>query len=337
MRCLALAQGWQDTGGRAVFAVAQDVPALRARLRAEGAEVAPIAAPPGGSQDAAETARLAQEAGAGWVVADGYHFGQGFQRAIKGANLRLLAIDDNAEAEHYYADIVLNQNLHAQEGLYACRESYTQLLLGPSYALLRREFRKGNGWSRNVPPVARRILVTMGGSDPKNVTLTVLRAVQGLRVDGLEAVVVVGGANPHDEALREAVRASSVPVRVERDAADMAALMAWADVAVAGAGSTCWELAFMGPPSILLVVADNQARNAAALEEVGAFVVLRAPQQEAGSIAEALEGLLASPGRRQEMAARAGRLVDGLGRQRVVSALSGEGTPASRHASRAAG
>ena len=35
MRCLALAQAWQDTGGRAVFAMAQATPAVEERLQQE--------------------------------------------------------------------------------------------------------------------------------------------------------------------------------------------------------------------------------------------------------------------------------------------------------------
>jgi spore coat polysaccharide biosynthesis predicted glycosyltransferase SpsG len=33
---------------------------------------------------------------------------------------------------------------------------------------------------------------------------------------------------------------------------------AWADVAVSAGGSTCWELAFMGAPGLIITVAENQ-------------------------------------------------------------------------------
>ena len=37
----------------------------------------------------------------------------------------LLVEDDNGHAEHYWADVVLNQNIHASERLYARREATT--------------------------------------------------------------------------------------------------------------------------------------------------------------------------------------------------------------------
>ena len=59
MRGLALAQAWQDTGGRAVFAMAESVPAIDARVAAEGIETISIKESPGSLADAGCTATLA--------------------------------------------------------------------------------------------------------------------------------------------------------------------------------------------------------------------------------------------------------------------------------------
>ena len=146
MRCLALAQAWEDSGRRAAFAMGMDAPALEDRLRSDGMEVVHLSAEPGSLEDAEMTADIAQKMGAGWAVVDGYHFGSDYQRIIKESGLRLLFIDDNGHADHYYADIVLNQNLHANEELYRKREPYTKLLFGTEYVLLRREVWPWRGW-----------------------------------------------------------------------------------------------------------------------------------------------------------------------------------------------
>jgi len=52
----------------------------------------------------------------------------------------------------------------------------------------------------------------------------------------------------------------------------MPALMAWADLAIAGAGVTSYELCYMGLPSMLLIVAENQRRTAERLSELGMAV-----------------------------------------------------------------
>jgi UDP-2,4-diacetamido-2,4,6-trideoxy-beta-L-altropyranose hydrolase len=322
MRCLALAQAWQDTGGRVVFLMATESPPLEARLRSEGMEVVHLPVQPGSTDDAIQTANHARQVGANWVVVDGYHFGAGYQRVIKDHGLHLLFIDDIGHAEHYYADRVLNQNIHAHEGLYKSKEPYTRLLLGTRYVLLRREFLKWRGWKREIPEVARKVLVTMGGSDPDNVTLKVIQALQQVDMDGLEAIVVVGGSNPNHEELQAAVQDSRFPIRLESNVTDMPELMAWADVAVSAGGSTCWEIAFMGLPSLVLVLSENQQGIATGLDEAG--VVLNVGWYTKASIAQVtktLVVLLEDRGLRRRMGLQGRELVDGLGSERAVKFL----------------
>lgn len=321
MRCLALAQGWQRGGGQAIFVQAHSTPALENRLRLEGIEMMRVKVVPGSEEDAAQTAQQARACEAAWVVADGYRFGDRWQRQIKAAGLRLLLLDDHAHAEYYSADMVLNQNLNADASLYAAREPYTQLLLGTRYAQIRREFLAWADAPREFPPVARSVLVTLGGSDPKNVTSKVLEAL--IRLPDLNGTVVVGGSNPHYDQLAASASRHGPRIRLERDSSRMAELMAQADFAVAAAGSTTWEMAFMGLPGLLIVVADNQRQPAKDLAEAGLFANLGEPESlMVEQLADHLSRLARDPGLRRTMSRKARVLVDGLGPERVSQALS---------------
>jgi len=322
MRCLALAQGWQDAGGHPIFAMATEVPNLEGRLKSEGGEVVHLAVKPGSAEDATATASLAQEAGATWIAADGYRFDTRYQRMVKGRGARLLMMDDYGHADRYHADVILNQSANGNEDFYEKIESYTSLLLGPRYALLRREFLKWQGWSRKTPEVGRKLLVTLGGSDPDNVTRKVLNAIQTSDIRNLEVKVVIGPSNPHEASLAEAVHCSLFTVH--RSVENIPELMAWADLAISAAGSTCWELAFMRLPALLLVVADNQNCVADRLEVAGAAINLG--RQSAVSpleISRALLRLLRDRGEREAMARSGRNLVDGEGAARVVKCLQG--------------
>ena len=202
MRCLALAQAWQCKGGKVVFAMVDSTPSIERRLSGEGMEFVRLDSSPGSLADATQTINQALICQAPWIVADGYYFGATWQKEIKDAGSRLLIIDDFAHAEHYYADLVLNQNLHADANLYAPREHYTRLLLGTRYVQLRREFLDWRNWQREIPAVARHILITLGGSDPDNVTGKVIHALDFMQ--DVEAVVVVGGSNPNLDSLQSA-------------------------------------------------------------------------------------------------------------------------------------
>jgi UDP-2,4-diacetamido-2,4,6-trideoxy-beta-L-altropyranose hydrolase len=320
MRCLALAQGWGRVGGQAIFAQAETTPALEERLKGEGLDLVRLSVSPGTEEDANQTASYAQSGDFSAIVADGYVFGSAWQRRIKDAGCRLLLLDDFAHAEHYSADWVLNQNLNASADLYARREPYTQMLLGTHYALLRRDFLPWANWERQFPPLARRVLVTLGGSDPDNVAAKVIEGLASLR--DWEAVVVVGGSNPHAARLRAACASSLGGLRLIVDARNMPQLMAEADVAVAAAGTTSWELAFMGLPAVTLVLADNQRSNAEHLHRGGLSRSLGLHSQvSVTDIARQLDALRTDAPAREEMSRRGRAAVDGNGANRVAAIL----------------
>jgi UDP-2,4-diacetamido-2,4,6-trideoxy-beta-L-altropyranose hydrolase len=318
MRCVALAQGWQHAGGKVVFALAESTPSILERLRSEGFASESIAALAGSQRDARRTAALALANAVRWVVADGYRFGHNYQHAIIDSGLHLLCIDDNGEAGEYCADLVLNQNLHAREPLYSNRDARTRLLLGPAFILLRREFEAWRQWEREIGFAANRILIAMGGSDPRNLNSVVLRALQSIPDDELQVRIATGGSNPRVDELRRAAETCRGKVQLDVDA-NMPELMAWADLAIAGAGATCWEMCLLSLPALVIDVAGNQAGIAASLEKASVAVHLGNWREvTAEIIAAEIEKLRRSRERRQLMSQSARSLVDGCGAQRVL-------------------
>ncbi len=321
MRCLALAQAWQESGGVVHFVCADIVPALETRLQKDGIRPICLDVVAGTENDMTRTVALARETKADWVVLDGYHFGSAYQKAIKQAELRLLCIDDYRHAGHYFADLVLNQNIFAEEALYESREPYTGLLLGTQFVLLRQEFWSWRGWKRTIPDVVKKVLVTIGGSDTDNVTQRVVNTLMCLDNTSFEVQIVVGPGNQNLPALRNALSTAPRSMRLLTDVADMPELMAWADVAISAGGSTCWELAFMGLPSVVFAIASNQDRIAAGLGRIGAAININYPEQWDTALIAAMKELDTDGVRRQKISNQACKLVDGYGASRVISAM----------------
>ncbi|MBE8998098.1 MULTISPECIES: UDP-2,4-diacetamido-2,4,6-trideoxy-beta-L-altropyranose hydrolase [unclassified Nostoc] len=322
MRCFALAQSWQKNQGQVVFYINDQASVLASRLISQSIQVVYLNSLPGSNEDAHKVSNLAQQFNCQWIVIDGYHFNAEYQRIIKYYGLNLLFIDDYGQAKHYYADIVLNQNISAHESLYINREPYTQLLLGTCYTLLRQEFWQWQGWQRINPTIASKLLITMGGADSDNVTFKVIEGLQLLSVKELEVVVVVGGNNPHYEQLKLASQALQFPIQIERNVTNMPELMAWADLAVTAGGSTCWELAFMGLPSLILILAENQRAIAQKLNEMGVSIHLGWHEDvSAAEIASAVAHLLRAVHTRVKMTRCGQELVDGEGSKRVLKHL----------------
>lgn len=339
MRCLALAQAWQDAGGRCCFVIAEAPSALLERLRLEGMEVEQIDVLAGSEDDGAQLCKLASKWSAAWAVVDGYHFDAQYQLQIKNAGFKLLFLDDHGHAGHYYADLVLNQNFHAKKETYNNCEPYTELLLGSKHVLLRREFRASKNWQRYIPATARKLLVTMGGSDPDNFTLAVLGALSKKRFCDLEVIIVSGTGNPHQHSLDAA--AANVPdmFRIVKNAGNMAALMQSADLAIAIAGGTVWELFCLGCPSLVYGRDDLQAQMNRALHAEGRLIDMgHSDSSGLYQLVSVLEMLIPSAGKRAQISNLCREYTDGRGVMRLLAKmqLSSGGPIVVENASRSA-
>jgi UDP-2,4-diacetamido-2,4,6-trideoxy-beta-L-altropyranose hydrolase len=320
MRLLALGQAWLDGGGR-VRVLAGDAPGpLLDRLRTEGFAVDP--ASDVDRPDPRLREILAADPDARAVI-DSPRIGVPDLAALAGVADRVLVMDDMAALPHYPVAWVVNQNAHADRAAYPA-ESGPRYLLGLPYVLLRREFRRT--WrARTIAARARHLLVAFGGADPGGMTYRAVHALDrlpaALRRD-LEVRVVVGVANPAGGALEQAVAASSIAIALERDVRDMAGQMAWADLALSSGGTTVWELARSGCPTLVVETAPSEVLLAKGLARVGLFDRLGpAAALDDGVIATAIARRIDDARWRSEMAILGPSLVDGQGGARVIDAL----------------
>jgi UDP-2,4-diacetamido-2,4,6-trideoxy-beta-L-altropyranose hydrolase len=324
MRGLALAQAWIDEGGCVRFICAELPQKLEDRLRCESCEVRIIQATPGSLEDAAQTlAAIKTGNQPPWLVIDGYCFERNYQQMIREAGFRVLLIDDYNHLTEYECDILLNQNIAAEE--YGYRVSAgARVLAGTKYALLRKEF--GNALSSNrkrkddeLPQVGVNVLVTMGGSDPHRMTEKVLQGFQGLNTYNLHIKAVYGAASCANEALLSMLKDAQHDCEILCNVEDMPALMQWADIAVSAAGSTCWELMAMGVPMIVFILANNQEKIAETLHERGVAVSLGWHDDwSLNGFSEAVETLCHDQKKRIQMRQTGMKLSDGQGVSRVI-------------------
>ncbi len=322
MRCLALAEEWMRHGGRAVFAMVEPETAIVERLRAAGAGVEIVRTAAGSSDDAAETAALAHRLGARWTAVDGPAFGAEWDAAWPG-DAALLRIDDNGLARAFRADLLLNQNLGGTAADYPQTPAGCRHLLGPRFALLRPEFL---AVADSEVVRGSRMVVTLGGSDPACATERVFAALLEPAAATLEADFIIGAGNPRRATLRAAIDAHAPRLQALVAPADLPRRFATAPLAVTAGGTTIYELALLHTPMLLLCTADNQRRTCANFAAAGAAQYLGWHADVApAEVARMLVAMLADAPRLAALTASAGCLVDGLGANRVVEAMSGGG------------
>jgi UDP-2,4-diacetamido-2,4,6-trideoxy-beta-L-altropyranose hydrolase len=319
MRCLALAQAWQDTNGRAIFVMATEDRGIQQRLAAERMEVFQVSEVAGSKQDAERTRNIALSLEAEWLVLDGYHFSPHYRSQLL-SPCRLVVVDDHAEFPPYDCDLLLNANIYAAPAMYAELPEHTRTLLGTKYALLRREFLTAP-LKHRIPDTVFKILVTFGGSDPHNVSLLVLNALAQLSIN-FDVVVVAGSSNPHLDALRTKASELRFPVRVLSNVSNMPELMDWADLGISAGGGTCFEFAIRKVPMLLITMASNHERTVETFRESGAAV---SPgwfhSLDVDHLSRCLQKVADDASLRVGMVEQAAKLVDGAGAERIVKMM----------------
>ena len=103
-------------------------------------------------------------------------------------------------------------------------------------------------------------------------------------------------------------------VEVAASPVSLAKLLVQSDLAVLAAGQTMLEAAAAGTPTVAVVLAENQRRQAATLAERGAVVLA-----DRFAVADEVSALADDPDRRRRLSAQAQVAVDGQGARRVAA------------------
>jgi UDP-2,4-diacetamido-2,4,6-trideoxy-beta-L-altropyranose hydrolase len=122
------------------------------------------------------------------VVLDGYHFTTDYQKEIKSKNAKLVCIDELNDKE-FYSDIIINYVPGFNPKDYRAAK-YTQFAFGLGFTLLRPSFLEQLNKHRIIKNIEN-VLISFGGSDPKNLTLKVLEAV--LELNKFNKIIAITG------------------------------------------------------------------------------------------------------------------------------------------------
>lgn len=326
MRCMALAQTWLSYNGRIAFISHCESESIRNQIIAEGIKLIPIYKPAYDQNEINNIINISNKSvpkskKETWFVLDGYSFDQDYQKAIMNAGYKLIVIDDMNHNSFYHTNILLNQNLHA-DGLGYKTGNDTVKLLGPKYALLRKEFCQWRNWKTHNPPIASKILITLGGSDNKNLTGTVLNALKKVKINNIQVSVVIGPTNKNISKIKKELIAAKYKHELIKSPSDISMLMSWADIAISAGGSTSWEMAFMGLPSVAIVLSEDQKEIVDELDNKKASLNLGWYEDlNQNKIVSAIEEIMLNQKARNVQTKVKKKLVDGLGSQRVIKTM----------------
>lgn len=315
MRCLALALELRTRGWVCWFASRSLPDNLIGLLDRHGFPVAVLPADSDG-----EVGRLDQETGGhfDWLVLDHYELGGKWFDEAAAPGSRRLAIDDLGN-RYLGAHLLVDSNWGVAPEKYSGKLlSDAKLLLGTRFVPIRPEFARARSLGGRRFGEVKRVLVSLGGGDPKRVTAKVVKAVR-TALPQCEVDVVLGPVATQADEWQGEDR-----VHLHRAVKDMTPLLMGSDLAIGGGGGSAWERCLLGLPSILISLSMDQTAVAAAIDERGAACFAGCwetlPEER---LIQLVIGLAQDVERREQMGRIGQALVDGQGASRIAHQLDG--------------
>ena len=209
-----------------------------------------------------------------WIIVDHYSLDYRWEEKVRPYTKKIMVIDDLANRKHN-CDLLLDQNyIYDQTRYDQLLLTDTIKLLGPKYALLRKDFIKNRKNHNQNNFIIKNVFVFFGGTDFDNLTIMSLKALSQPKLKHLSVDVVIGSANPHKLKLKTEIdKHPNMELYIQID--NMAELMFEADLAIGAGGSTSWERCCLGLPTLLYITAENQRMVAENLEKKSAVVMVK--------------------------------------------------------------
>lgn len=312
-RCLALSSQLQKSGLGILFIIKRNE-VVKEKIEQEGFEVIELKDNLNLEEDLGHTIEVIRNNKVDILITDSYGFDEKYLIETKKSVGLLVSIDDLAVIA-FPSDIVINQNIYANELNYHSSIDKTKFLLGPKYALLREEF--ANLGKRKISPKIKNVLVTLGGSDRFNLTPKILNVLDTIEED-FNITAVIGHFFNNVPEIQNTVKKMSKKAELIYNSSQMTDLMLSSDLAITGGGTTLYELAATGTPAFAFCLADNQVKNVKGMAKTGTVIDMGwGNEWKAENLYKEINELINDYIPRKKMSKLGQKLVDGKGNQRV--------------------
>lgn len=316
-RCLAVAHQLREDGAQALFMVNDDI-SLISRLKHTSFSYRVA------SFDDIDYRNLLRNENGGKILIDTKRPIVDIMRELRGYGYKLVLVDNATEAR-LESDIAVYPTAIFRRDAMEWGGFRGEVIGGADYvpissSLVRRRRKKGDD---NIGGCGRpyNILVTMGGSDPYNTTCKVVSALTGLPMP-VRLKVVIGPCFSCDTDLLEMERQDLPDIEFVRNVPDLASIMAESDIAVTAFGTTIFELAYVGVPSVVVANYRSDKGDMDAFGELGIGVAVGCHSDlAAGDIRNSVVKLLSDRGLLRIMSENGMRLIDGNGARRITSVM----------------
>ena len=234
--------------------------------------------------------------------------------SIKKFARQIVSLEDLGTGRNH-VDLLIDSNLAPSESKNI--PSNTKTLFGPDYSVLHPDFSYYHKQSRNFNTSINSLLVTMGATDPQELTLPLTKLF--LKKKNIIQLTVLTGHNTTNRSKLNELSAQFKSLDILEPIPNIARTLWEHDAVVCAGGITLHEAIAVGTPAFIINQVNHQQTKALFIEKSGAAINLGIGREY--DIRKLEKAISLKKSELESMSLKGKNLIDGQGISRVTEAI----------------
>lgn len=253
------------------------------------------------------------------IIIDMRQYGEFLSKILNQNNKQIILIDD-LWSKRIYSDLFFNTTNVFNFEDYKIMNNSSQIFLGLKYYPLNKEFIK---YRKNYSKIKNKnilnLVITMGGSDPNDLTYELLKIVKN--IDRINICVIVGPLYTNLKKLKTLIQKRK-NITIINSPKNFVKELSKADIALTSGGNTLFEAIALGIPTIVIPAFRHEILYAKEFSKQKCIINLGFHQKNKKKIQYTLNKMITDIKLRKELSRSTSKIIDGNGLQRMSKIIS---------------
>lgn len=251
-------------------------------------------------------------------IIDMREYGEQTSKALFKNKLKTILLDD-AWCKKVYSDILFNGTNVVEYHDYKKINKNSKIFVGPKYWIIDKNFKIFSKKSNSIKSQKfLSIVISMGGSDPLNLTEKILKSI--LNINQIKILVVMGPFFSYEKRIQKIVK-NHQNVLLKKSPKNMWSIFSNSDIVISNGGNTLFELACMGIPTLCIPSVKHEIKYTENFSSKNFSINLSLRQQNPLKIKNSLIRIINDQKIQKQMCSAGKKIVDGNGLLRVIKII----------------
>lgn len=251
------------------------------------------------------------------IILDMRQHGEPLSKQLSMCGYKTILFDD-VWCKKIYSNVVINgTNVYAHH-CYKKSNTNIAMYLGTKYWIIDKKFIK---YAKKLSEIKKKnqynITISMGGSDPNNLTYRVLKAIK--EINNIRVTVIVGPFFKHMVQLKKLT--SSNKIKLLETPNNIWKEFAKSDIVISNGGNTLFELVALHIPTLCIPAFEHEVLYAKQFSSENSIINLGLKQRNKEKIASTLINIINNLKLRKKLCLSTYGMIDGNGLTRVVDII----------------